>query len=77
MASPNPTRDFLTVDDHDFSRDLNGSLAYSPDRPLRQGNHFNLLSPDLTFLQKTSRYIWVMTDHTRGHTADTEAGLIP
>jgi hypothetical protein len=33
MASPN--KDFLAVEDHEFSRDLNGSYGYSPDRPLR------------------------------------------
>lgn len=39
MASP--SRDIFTSEDNEFSRDmLNGSLGYSPDRPLKQGTTF-------------------------------------
>ena len=39
MASP--SRDIFTSEDNEFSRDmLNGSLGYSPDRPLKQGTAF-------------------------------------
>jgi hypothetical protein len=37
MASANVNQDIHNVDDNDFSRDLNGSLGMSPDRPLRKG----------------------------------------
>lgn len=43
MASLNVNQDLLNADDHDFSRDFNGSLNMSPDRPMRKGK--SLQSP--------------------------------